>query len=139
KNLKAEFEVILSKATTVFENYRGYVFDDPTKDFYSEGQKIFEGSLDETGKAAIDVALKTEDAAPGMLMAHFKGKVFEESGNFSIDRFSIPYYPYDKFVGIRLPEGDKRGMLLTDTLHTIHIATVDAYGKPVSSKGIEIE
>jgi len=62
--------------------------------------------------------------APGMLNAVFRGKVFEESGNFSIDKFSIPFYPYESFTGIRLPSGDKaRGMLLTDTTHKVDVVT----------------
>ncbi len=74
-----------------------------------------------------------------MLNAVFRGKAFEESGNFSIDRFSIPYYPYQSFTGIRLPPGDKaRGMLLTDTTHTVDIVTVDADGNPVSRSNIEM-
>jgi alpha-2-macroglobulin len=66
--------------------------------------------------------------------------VYEEGGDFSVDRFSIPYYPYTTFVGIKAPSGDKaRNMLLTDTTHTVNIVTVDAEGRPVNRRGLEIE
>ena len=139
-NLKAAFEVVLTDSKTRFEGYEIYNFDDPARDFYTESQDIFEGNLDDQGHATINANIDVEETAPGMLTAHFKGKVFEESGNFSIDRFSIPYYPYQSFVGIKLPEGDKaRGMLLTDTTHLARIATVDANGNPISRSQIEVE
>lgn len=138
KNLKAEFEVILSKSETKFDRYPDFAFDDPTIEFYSEAQTIFEGYTDEEGKARINTSLNVSEAAPGKLNAIFRGKVFEESGNFSIDRFSIPYYPYSSFTGIRLPKGDKRGMLLTDTLQRAEVVTVDADGKAVSHDNIEM-
>jgi len=133
KNLKAEFEVLLTKAETKFAKYSEYVFDDPSRNFYSESQPIFEGYTDSEGHATVNADLKVSEEAPGMLNAIFRGKVFEESGNFSIDRFSIPYYPYESFTGILLPKGDKaRGMLLTDTTHRVDVVTVDADGNPLA-------
>ncbi len=138
KNLKAEFEVILSKAQTKFDRYPDFIFDDPTIEFESETQTVFEGYTDEEGKAAVNTSLRVSESAPGKLNAVFRGKVFEESGNFSIDRFSIPYYPFESFTGLRLPKGDRRGMLLTDTLQRAEIVTIDAVGNPVSRDNIEM-
>lgn len=139
KNLKAEFEVSLTRAETKFEKYPDYTFEDPSKEFYSEAQVIFSGSTNADGNATINTTLEPTTDAPGMLNAVFRGKVFEESGNFSIDKFTIPYYPYRSFTGIRLPVGDKaRGMLLTDTSHPVDIVTIDANGNPVSRDGIEV-
>jgi alpha-2-macroglobulin len=133
KNLKAQFEVLLTKGVAKFDQYSEFVFDDPSIDFYSESTPIYDGYTDSEGNATINAELPVSEQAPGMLNAIFRGKVFEESGNFSIDRFSIPYYPYPSMVGIRIPQGDKaRGMLLTDTLHRVDIVTVDADGKPLS-------
>jgi uncharacterized protein YfaS (alpha-2-macroglobulin family) len=139
RNLKATFEVLLTKAETKFQRYPDFTFDDPTREFSSEATTVFEGSTDDNGHATVNATLETEGNSPGMLNAVFRGKAFEESGNFSIDRFSIPYYPYESFTGIRLPPGDKaRGMLLTDTTHTVDIVTVDADGNPVSRNNIEM-
>lgn len=133
KNLRAQFEVNLTKATTKFDQYPEFVFDDPTIDFYSEAQQVFDGYTDSDGNAKVTANIEVGENAPGSLNAVFRGKVFEESGNFSIDRFSIPYYPYDALTGIRLPQGDKsRGMLLTDTTHRVDVVTIDPNGKPLS-------
>ena len=139
KNLKAEFEVLLAKAETKFERYPDFVFEDPTRSFSSEAKPIFDGYTNDNGHANFNVSLDAVNDAPGMLSAIFRGKVFEESGNFSIDKFSIPFYPYESFTGIRLPQGDKaRGMLLTDTDHKVDIVTIDASGNPVSHNGIQL-
>jgi uncharacterized protein YfaS (alpha-2-macroglobulin family) len=139
RNLKAAFEVLLVKAETKFARYPDFVFEDLSRSFTSEAQPIFEGSTDEEGNAVINATMEATEAAPGMLNAVFRGKVFEESGNFSIDRFSLPYYPYESFTGIRLPLGDKaRGMLLTDTTHTVDVVTIDANGKGVSRDKVEM-
>ncbi|AYB31398.1 alpha-2-macroglobulin family protein [Chryseolinea soli] len=139
RNLRAEFEVLLTKAETKFQRYPDFTFEDPSRGFSSEAKPIFEGNTDDDGNAVVNTTLEPSENAPGMLNAVFRGKVYEESGNFSIDRFSIPYYPYTSFTGIRLPLGDKaRGMLLTDTTHRVDVVTVDADGKPVSHDGIEM-
>ncbi len=138
RNLRAQFEVLLTKGTAKFDQYADYVFDDPSVDFYSESKPIYDGYTDADGNARINADIPVSEQAPGMLNAIFRGKVYEESGSFSIDRFSIPYYPYPSLTGIRLPQGDKaRGMLLTDTTHRVDIVTVDADGKPLS-RSIEL-
>lgn len=139
KNLRAQFEVTLAKAETRFPRYEEYVFDDPSREFYGETKEVFDGITDGQGNAVVNATLDTEVQSPGMLTAIFRGKAFEESGNFSIDRFSLPYYPYESFTGIRVPAGDKaRGMLLTDTTHRVDVVTIDADGNPVSREGVEL-
>lgn len=133
KNLRAQFDVLLTEGNTKFDQYPGYVFDDPAIDFYSEAQTIFDGFTDIDGQASVNANIEVENSAPATLNAVFRGKVYEESGNFSIDRFSIPYFPYAAIAGVKLPQGDKaRGMLLTDTTHRVDVVTVDADGNPLS-------
>lgn len=139
RNLQAQFEVVLTPGETKFAKYLDYTFEDPSQTFTSEVQNIFDGYVDAEGKATINATLQPAQGSAGVLNAVFRGKAFEESGNFSIDRFSLPYYPFESFTGIRLPLGDKaRGMLLTDTTHTVDIVTVDAEGEPVSRNNIEV-
>lgn len=139
RNLKAEFEVLLTKAETKFQRYPDYTFEDPSREFYSEAQPVFEGNVDDEGRATVNATIEPPSNAAGMLNAVFRGKAYEESGNFSIDRFSLPYYPFESFTGIKLPEGDAaRGMLLTDTTHRVDVVTVDADGQPVSRDRVEM-
>jgi uncharacterized protein YfaS (alpha-2-macroglobulin family) len=139
RNLNADIDMQLVKATTNFPKYTEYVFDDPGKNFEPESSQIFNSKIDENGKAKITSKISTQRNAPGMLTANFKVKVMEEGGAFSTDRFSIPYYPYEVFAGIRLPKGDKaRNMLLTDTNHVVEIVSVDPDGNPVGNREIEV-
>ena len=136
RNLKADVAVTLNQTRTQFDTYRDYVFDDPARTFNSEEYTVFDGKLDADGKANINATIDVEDAAPGMLKASFLTRVFEKSGDFSVDRFTVPYAPYPVFVGIKTPKGDKRNMLLTDTAHIVNVATLDADGNPVSVQNL---
>ncbi len=140
RSLKADVELALSPGRTSFKRFEEYVFDDPTRKYETERQKIFEGSLDPTGQARIDATVAAEAVAPGKLRADLTTRVFEPGGAFSIDRFSIPYSPYERYVGLRTPKGDKtRGMILTDTKHRIDVALVDPDGAPGGDGEVEVK
>jgi uncharacterized protein YfaS (alpha-2-macroglobulin family) len=139
RNLRAEFELLLTPKKTTFDAFPAYTFDDPSRRFEAEPEVIFEGRLNAEGFTEINVALPKAEDAPGALRAIFKGRVYEEGGDFSIDQFDIPYLPYSSFAGVQVPNGDKRGMLLTNQEHTVHIATVDAQGRPVSRSEVNVE
>ena len=138
KNLNADVMLSFSARPTRFSTYTDYNFDDPVRKYSPEEQQIFDGTLNEEGKALVTTNIRTQNVSPGMLTAHFMTRVFEQSGAFSVDRFSLPYHPYERYVGLRLPKGDAaRGMLLTDTEHTARIAMLDWEGEPVSDTFVE--
>ena len=139
RNLKARVAVTLRKKHTHFEDFKDYSFDDPSKIFSASEEVIFDEKVNESGKAKVKPDFGDHKDAPGMLTASFMIKAFEEGGDFSIDYFSIPYAPYESFVGVKIPKGDKRrGMLLTDTLHTVEVVTVNKDGKPVSVDNLKV-
>ncbi len=140
KGLKSDVELLFTSARTHFPKYEAYIFDDPVRTYQPETQTIFEGNLDGKGKATVVSEAWPQNVSPGMLTANFKTRVFEPGGAFSSDRFSIPCYPYERYLGIRTPKGDKaRGMLLTDTPHTVSIAMLDNHGEPVTNGEAEIK
>lgn len=139
RSLKAEFDLYLTPRRTRFEDFPGYSFDDGAKNFSSQTTRVFSGNIDENGYAKVNLAINKQRNAPGALTATFSGKVYEPGGDFSIDQFSIPYYPYTHYVGLRRPEGDRRGQLLTDKNHTIEIVSVDSEGKPVDRDDLQFE
>ena len=140
RNLKASFDVILSRRGTSFKSFEQYTFEDMARTFESTTQTAYEGELDETGEALFTTSLEVNNEVPGMLTATFTGKVFEEGGNFSIDQFSLPYYPYRSFVGVKAPEQkSSRDALPTDKLHTADIVVVNAQRQPVSRDRIDVE
>jgi len=136
RNLKARVDVTLSAAKTSFPKYEGYTFDAPGVDFYSEPQTIFDANVDGEGNAFVKTEIKVSNTAPGMLNANFTVKVFEEGGNFSIDRFSLPYSPFKSYVGIKVPQGTNKWTraLAADSNQTVKLVCVDETGKPASGK-----
>ncbi len=131
KDLKVQTDVSLNPAKTTFNKYSDFSFDDPTKNFYNDAETIFDGKTDENGNVTISTdGIETGEESPGMLNAVFFTKVFEKGGNFSVDQYSLPFSPYEGYVGVKLPKGDKmRGMLLTDKTHEVEFITLDPEGK----------
>ncbi len=137
--LKFDVKVRFSSRPTRFARYQDYVFDDPAREFFGAEQNVFEGKLDEKGEARFPGKLAVEQPSPGALDATFLTRVFEETGEFSSDSLTLPFHPYQAYVGIKTPKGDEtRGLLLTDNDQVVSIATVDPAGNPVSRDNLEV-
>lgn len=139
KNLKADVTVKFNARTTTFEKYPAFVFDDPTRAFETEEQLVFNSRVNGLGKAQFSVDPQIKGRAPGMLTAAFMTKVYESGGDFSTDVFTKRFSPYNTYVGLNVPKGDKaRGMLLTDEAHTFEVVTVDENGKAKPTKDLKV-
>ncbi len=87
---------------------------------------MFDEKLDAQGHAALSRDLDLPRDVPGMLNATFVTRVFERGGAFSINVRSKTVAAFDRYVGLKLPKGDApRDMLLTDTRHTVELASLD--------------
>jgi alpha-2-macroglobulin len=139
RNLKAEIEVLFRSAPTSFKGYDDYTFSNPAKKMAQYGTMFWEGNVDKTGNATFSKQLNIGNDAPGMLQAVFTTRLFEKSGDFSIDQKSVLCSPYNTYVGIKTPPGDKRNMLLTDTTHTVQVATVSPAGEPLTKLGLDVK
>ena len=139
KNIKAEVKAKFNASYTSFKNYKGYIFRDPTRKFNSEELNVFEGNLDEDGKATINTKLDIGKNAPGMLNAQFLVRAFENGGDFSLDAFTKTYSPYESYVGLHSPKGNYYGSYFTDTNQTFDLAVVDKNGKPIKRDDLEIK
>lgn len=140
KNLKADLEISFTPRKTMFPAYEAYIFDDPVRKYETESETVFDGELDEHGKAKISTHIEAENLSPGMLTAQFTTRIYEPGGAFSVDHYGLPYHPYERYVGLKTPKGDKaRGILLTDTDHTARLVMLDTDGQPVQSGEVEME
>src|SRR5690606_4317301 len=137
KELKSDINLRFSKTNTSFEAYPNYVFDDPTSSFESQDQTVFNANINSQGKASFSLNPELKGKAPGQLQATFITKVYENGGDFSTDVLSKTYSPYQTFVGLKVPEGDSRDMLVTDQDHTFDVVTVNASGKPEADENLE--
>ncbi|NLZ72305.1 MAG: alpha-2-macroglobulin, partial [Bacteroidales bacterium] len=130
-HLKSQIELSLSRVNTQFKDFGNYQFNNPTTQFTYQKQEIYKGKLDQEGRAQINIKLPEAKEAPGMLQAYFTTQVFEPGGNASIFTQTIPYSPYDAYVGIQLKEGEE---WITNEEHRIDLVVVDEKGKLINQR-----
>lgn len=135
-NLKAKVELSLSKMNTQFANYSQYIFNNPATSFETSKEEVFEGTLDSSGDATFTMQIPESDNAPGMLRANIISRVFEPGGDASINNFTVPFSPFDSYVGINLNQ-PKDKYIETDQDHVFDVVTLNPQGKPVSRSQLE--
>ncbi|MNK16757.1 hypothetical protein D3C87_349270 [compost metagenome] len=138
KDLKVEMQAKFLKQTTSFKGYLNYIFDDPAQDFSTEEVNMFSGKTDENGSAFVTLQPKLQSRAPGMLKTAIITKAYEKGGDFSTDVVTASYSPYDTYVGVKVPEGNKYGMLETGKSNRFEIATVNEKGQPKASRRLDV-
>lgn len=72
-----------------------------------------------------------------MLLASFVTRVYEESGDFSIDANRASYSPYRRYAGIKSPQQDGEP-LKTGTEYKYEVASVDYLGQAVANTELEV-
>ena len=140
KNLRAQVTLNVNSQYTSFPEFDGFMFDDPLKKITLDQEMIVDERVDENGELRFNPQINVGSNSPGMLTANFSTKIWEESGNFSVDWKSIKYSPYESYVGVKVPKGSLyRGTLVTDEDHEFEIATVDAEGKAISRNNLQVK
>jgi len=140
RNMKTETDMILSPRKTSFEGYSSFEFDDPGKSFYSPAETVYSGRIDAQGRAEIRLPIPFDAKSSGFMNVDLQTKVFEEGGDFSITRNVLSLSPYETYVGIRPPAGDKsRGMLLTDEDHKLDIVSLNRDGTLSRRPSVQVE
>ena len=99
---KVTLQAQLSQIPTRFKGYPDYSFDDATKQFAPEEREIVSGTTGADGALQLttDRLSSLEGLSPGMLNGKFTVKVFEKSGDFSVDQQIAAVSPYDAYFGI---------------------------------------
>lgn len=131
-NLKYDIQATVIPMETTFKNYPSYVFDNPALIFNSEESTLISGRTDVNGNAVVKGSFNVGNSAPGMLLANIVTKVYEESGDFSMDGSRMVYSPYNRYVGIKSPQQKERVHLDTGKKYNYSIVSVDYLGRPVS-------
>ncbi|MDR2036813.1 MAG: hypothetical protein LBQ60_02700 [Bacteroidales bacterium] len=139
RNLNVRVNARLSKASTSFKDYAGYVFEDPSKEFYAEEKTILEKRLDSNGELTFNQDIDVSES-PGMLRMFISTRAFEEGGDFSTDEFVTTYSPYASYIGIKAPKGDGYyNRLEIGEEQVFDVATVGENGTPVNRRNINVE
>lgn len=140
-NLRLLVSAELSRKTTVFKGYDGYVFDNPEISYTTSEQVLFEGRTDETGNLEYTPHFATGGKLPGMLNALITTKVFEDGGDFSVDVSQLTISPYISYVGLKFPESSSgyTDMMETAKKNRISVVTLDESCKPVNRDFVSIK
>ncbi len=138
RRLKYETDVAVRPVATRFAGFDNFTFDDPAKSFSSRQMRASSGTLDAEGNTRVPFILRVGESAPGMLAAAFTTRVYEESGDFSIDGMTVGYSPYERYVGVRTPQVDY-GQLNTGSDHRFEVALVNYEGRQLVNQRVEIE
>lgn len=137
--MRVQCDATIEKHKTTFQKYPDYIFDDQIIEFSKRELKLFEGTLDETGKLSFSPSLQIPNA-PGMLTAQIETRVYEPGGQFSIDISRILLSPYTSYAGLKTPEKPQHSnMYPTGKQHTFQIANVTEKGSPVNENQIELK
>lgn len=138
RNLKYDIQGTFISTPTAFTGYKGFCFDDPARTFNAEESKLISGTTDDKGNAVVQARFELGTTAPGMLLANFVTRVFEESGDFSIDGSRMMYSPYTRYAGIKSPQSG-REQLNTGTEYTYEVASVSYQGKPEADTELDVQ
>ena len=138
RNLKYDIQGTFIATPTTFEGYKGFYFDDPSRVFNTEESKLISGVTNERGDATVQACFELGSTAPGMLLANLVTRVYEESGDFSIDADRMLYSPYRRYAGIKSPQKDKE-QLNTGANYTYEVASVDYLGKPQANTELDVK
>lgn len=138
KDLKLEMQAKFMKQKTTFKGFHNYYFDDPAQSFSTEEVNIYSGKTDNNGNAQVTIEPQLQSRAPGMLKAAIITKAYEKGGDVSTDVISSTYSPYDTYVGVKLPETNKYGMLETGKAQRFDVVTLSGTGKPEGMRQLDV-
>ncbi len=138
KDLKVEMQAKFMKDATSFKGYQNYVFDDPAQTFKTEEVNIYSGKVDNNGKATVTLKPSLKSSASGMLKAAIITKAYEKGGDFSTDVITASYSPYTSYVGVKMPEPNKYGIIETNKANRFDIVSLTEDGKIKPNRKVDV-
>lgn len=137
--LRAKVDLSLTGKKVHFDKYKKYNFEDPARQTKAQPTTVFDGKLDAAGQAQFSIPAQKDWQTASMLRARFHTKVFEKSGNFSEDNYSIDAHLYDAYVGIDIPKTRWGSQFIKSNTETpIPLVVVNADGQPLSNRKLKV-
>lgn len=138
-NLKANVEAQFSPQPFQPAGFKEYTFTDPARKTYPTVTTLFDGALDAAGNAKIQIPNIKESLPEGQLTMSIRSRVFESGGDFSTDRHSTIYHPFDHYAGVFIPV-NRWGYeeLKMNEPNDIKLASVTTGGKGVGGRKLSV-
>lgn len=136
--LKATVDVNFNNTNTEFKGYSPYNFNDKTKNFTSFEQSVFSGTTASDGTFEFNFNLEANpDNIPGMLNAVMTTKVFEGTGEFSIQYDTKKVSFYNSYVGHKI-DNSSQYYLQCEKNYKINIANINSQGQRIASNKVKV-
>ncbi len=140
RGLNTRVTVTMTAAVPEFKGFGEFHFADLRSFVPEEERVVFEGPLNAEGEAEFPLDLQLQNMAPALVNTNIVTRVFEAGGDASMDRTTVPYYPYASYAGLKLADpATAWGSYLTDTTYTFEVAAVSADGKPVAGRELQAQ
>ena len=136
QGLKAKVEMALYKNEGYFKNFKDYKFYNPLSTMDNSSIEILNTRLDQNGTTEANVLMPKISEAPGMLSATMICSVEENGGDESLTSTTVPFSPYDAYVGIKAPASDSDWYETGKDL-VFNVINIDPDGKTVVGQNIE--
>lgn len=129
--LKANIDVKIRQGQTTFKGFPTYTFGNDSESYYSDELTLFNGPLDGQGNANISFDPLKTLRADQMINATFAMTVFEAGGDFSLASSTAKLSPYERYVGVEMPETESKygSYYFTNRNWTFPIAVVKEDGE----------
>ncbi|MDL2239952.1 hypothetical protein LJC73_07110, partial [Bacteroidales bacterium OttesenSCG-928-L14] len=131
-NLTASVDVKISSMNTSFKDFPAYSFENVSATFFPLEVNLYTSlKLNDKGNVDVNLESLSKLSLPGFSKAIFITKVFENNGDFSISSSSCTLSPFQRYVGVKLPEtkSDYGEYYFTDQNWTFDIALVNEKGE----------
>ncbi|MEZ4897131.1 MAG: MG2 domain-containing protein [Saprospiraceae bacterium] len=141
RNLAAKVELTTRPMKTSIPGFTRFQFDDPGRNAnaVTEDVVLFDGILNNEGKAGFTIKPEFNQAVGGMVKAELTTRVFEASGDFSTRYLTRIISPFASYAGLFIPENDygyKR--FDRDKEAEFSLVNVDAKGKILAGRKLSI-
>jgi uncharacterized protein YfaS (alpha-2-macroglobulin family) len=138
-NLKAVVEAQYSPNPFSPGGFSDFIFTDPARRTPNTVTVIFDDNLDAQGKASIKIPDVKEYLPEGQLTMAIKTRVFEAGGDFSTDRHSTTFHPYDHYAGVAIPTNrwGYEEMMMNEN-NDVRLASVNVAGKGVAGRSLSV-
>ncbi|MDR0652099.1 MAG: hypothetical protein LBG12_02200, partial [Synergistaceae bacterium] len=111
----------------------GYTFSDFRINAEANTEVQATGKLDKDGSAKVTLPPVTAEAK-SMMDALFRIGIREDGGRWVYKSVTIPYYPRETLLGIKIPQGD----ITANEKMPIAFAAIDTKGKPITPDNVRL-
>lgn len=117
------------------KDFKDYIFNDESKNYFEEFFKDYSDTLDENGEKTISFDIPSSIKPPSSLSAYIYAEVFDEDGSPVSASKTIPIEPYSIYYGIKKEKKDR--YVVKEPIKISYVA-VDKNGKLTNSDEVEL-